>query len=144
MGNPKPPSKSNFKVQTLFELSPTQEPESFNPSNLPNRHLLFHGARITDFPDILKNSLKVPNGSLLAGGGQIFGNGIYFSDFAAKATNRCHYNLSNNTGLLLICDVALGRSKEFMLADSKAASGLGEEFSSIIGRGKIFFFLLFL
>jgi hypothetical protein len=137
------PSKSNFTIETLFSLDSPRESDAFNPSNLPNRHLLFHGARVTDFADILKNSLGLPEGSLLAGTGQIFGKGIYFSDFAGKATKWCHYNLSNKTGLLLICDVALGRSKEFMRADSKASLSLDGEFESIIGRGKKIFWIIF-
>jgi hypothetical protein len=138
-GDKKNSAPTNFTLDTLFSLDSPEESSDFNPLALPNRHLLFHATRITDFADILKNSLRLPEGSILAGGGQIFGKGIYFSDFASKATKWCHHNLSNNTGLLLICDVALGKSKEFMRADSKAALGLGGEFQSIIGRGKFFF-----
>lgn len=41
----------------------------------------------------------------------MFGKGIYFADIVSKSANYCTASLVNNTGLLLLCDVALGKSK---------------------------------
>jgi len=40
--------------------------------------------------------------------GYMFGKGIYFADMVSKSANYCMASLNNNTGLLLLCDVALG------------------------------------
>ena len=42
----------------------------------------------------------------------MFGKGIYFSDVASKSANYCR-NSVNETGLLLLCEVGVGR--EFKL-----------------------------
>lgn len=38
----------------------------------------------------------------------MFGKGIYFADMVSKSANYCMANHSNKTGLLLLCEVALG------------------------------------
>ena len=38
----------------------------------------------------------------------MFGKGIYFADMVSKSANYCSTNRTNNTGLMLLCDVALG------------------------------------
>lgn len=38
----------------------------------------------------------------------MFGKGIYFADMVSKSANYCMVSHGNNTGLLLLCDVALG------------------------------------
>ena len=40
--------------------------------------------------------------------GYMFGKGIYFADMVSKSANYCATSSSNPTGLLLLCDVALG------------------------------------
>ena len=40
--------------------------------------------------------------------GYMFGKGIYFADMVTKSANYCCTSRSNNTGLLLLCEVALG------------------------------------
>ena len=40
--------------------------------------------------------------------GYMFGKGVYFADMVSKSANYCNITRSNNTGLLLLCDVALG------------------------------------
>jgi len=38
----------------------------------------------------------------------MFGKGIYFADMVSKSANYCHTSKSSPTGLLLLCEVALG------------------------------------
>ena len=49
--------------------------------------------------------------------GYMFGKGVYFADMVSKSANYCCTTRSNNTGLLLLCDVALGDMYERTLAD---------------------------
>ena len=37
------------------------------------------------------------------------GKGIYFTDIVSKSTNYCHATKDNPYGLLLVCEVALGK-----------------------------------
>lgn len=40
--------------------------------------------------------------------GYMFGKGIYFADMVSKSANYCCTNKSKPTGLMLLCEVALG------------------------------------
>lgn len=41
-----------------------------------------------------------------------FGKGVYFADIVSKSANYCFTNRQNNTGLMLLCEVALGDAQE--------------------------------
>lgn len=41
--------------------------------------------------------------------GYMFGKGIYFADMVSKSANYCATTPNNPTGLMLLCDVALGK-----------------------------------
>ncbi|KAI0353197.1 PARP-domain-containing protein [Trametes cingulata] len=75
--------------------------------NLPDgdRLLLWHGSRTTNFAGILKQGLRIapPEAPVT---GYMFGKGVYFADMMSKSANYCHAYLSDNTGLLLLCEVA--------------------------------------
>ena len=43
---------------------------------------------------------------------RVSGKGIYLQDSAAIAAQHCHMSGETDTGLLLLCEVALGESKE--------------------------------
>ena len=40
--------------------------------------------------------------------GYMFGKGVYFADMVSKSANYCFTNKNNPTGLMLLCEVALG------------------------------------
>lgn len=42
--------------------------------------------------------------------GYMFGKGVYFADMVSKSANYCFASLSAETGLLMLCEVALGKS----------------------------------
>lgn len=69
------------------------------------RLLLWHGSRTTNFAGILKQGLRIapPEAPVT---GYMFGKGVYFADMMSKSANYCYAGLSNNTGLLLLCEVA--------------------------------------
>ncbi|KAL4069316.1 poly polymerase catalytic domain-containing protein [Scleroderma citrinum] len=70
-----------------------------------NRMLLWHGSRTTNFAGILKQGLRIapPEAPV---SGYMFGKGVYFADILQSA-NYCHAYLSNNVGILLLCEVAV-------------------------------------
>ena len=41
--------------------------------------------------------------------GYMFGKGVYFADMVSKSANYCHAHTSNDTGLMMLCEVALGK-----------------------------------
>ncbi|KAF8954823.1 poly polymerase catalytic domain-containing protein [Flammula alnicola] len=69
------------------------------------RLLLWHGSRTTNFAGILKQGLRIapPEAPVT---GYMFGKGVYFADMMTKSANYCYSYLSNDTGLLLLCEVA--------------------------------------
>lgn len=49
--------------------------------------------------------------------GYMFGKGVYFADMVTKSANYCFTSRENNTGLMLLCEVALGECNEKYYAD---------------------------
>lgn len=47
----------------------------------------------------------------------MFGKGVYFADMVTKSANYCFTTRENNTGLILLCEVALGGVSEKYQAD---------------------------
>lgn len=72
-----------------------------------NRKLLWHGSRLTNFAGIIAQGLRIaPKEAPVTG--YMFGKGVYFADMVSKSANYCCTNPSSPTGLLLLCEVALG------------------------------------
>lgn len=53
--------------------------------------------------------------------GYMFGKGVYFADSVSKSANYCFSSAESNTGCMLLCEVALGESRELLQADYNAA-----------------------
>jgi poly [ADP-ribose] polymerase len=47
----------------------------------------------------------------------MFGKGVYFADMVTKSANYCFASRENNTGLMMLCEVALGDCNEKYYAD---------------------------
>ncbi|KAG1749621.1 poly polymerase catalytic domain-containing protein [Suillus paluster] len=71
-----------------------------------DRMLLWHGSRTTNFAGILKQGLRIapPEAPVT---GYMFGKGVYFADMMSKSANYCFASLSNQIGVLLLCEVAV-------------------------------------
>ena len=78
--------------------------------------MLWHGSRLTNFVGILSQGLRIapPEAPVT---GYMFGKGVYFADMVTKSANYCFTNPANNTGLMLLCEVALGGMNEKFYAD---------------------------
>lgn len=48
----------------------------------------------------------------------MFGKGVYFADAVSKSANYCHTDPINNTGLMLMCEVALGQMQSMFHAQN--------------------------
>lgn len=66
--------------------------------------------------------------------GYMFGKGIYFADRVSKSANYCMTSKKNPTGLMLLCEVALGEMHE--LTDAKYIEKLPPGKHSVKGLGK--------
>lgn len=69
--------------------------------------------------------------------GYMFGKGIYFADVVSKSANYCLANATNNIGLLLLCEVALGNMKNLRVANHKIVDIPNETWQSVKGCGVV-------
>ncbi|CAL1697247.1 unnamed protein product [Somion occarium] len=98
-------------VQYAYRVERQEETDAWLKSGFDklsdgDRLLLWHGSRTTNFAGILKQGLRIAPPEAPATG-YMFGKGVYFADMMSKSANYCHSYLSDNTGLLLLCEVAV-------------------------------------
>ena len=107
-------------VEDIFRLEKAGEKEKFN-GKLHNHMLLWHGSRLTNWVGIISQGLRIapPEAPV---SGYMFGKGVYFADMVSKSANYCFTSKDNNTGLLLLCDVALGTFNEKIHSDYNAGN----------------------
>lgn len=102
-------STHKMKVAQVFRLDRKGEADrweagGWSKAGEDQRLLLWHGSRTTNFVGIIRNGLKIapPEAPVT---GYEFGKGVYFGDMSGISINYTHFSLSNNTGLLLLCEV---------------------------------------
>ncbi|KAJ7599453.1 PARP-domain-containing protein [Mycena floridula] len=93
-----------FRVQRDSE-STAWESRGFNRLPDGERLLLWHGSRTSNIAGILNQGLRIAPPEAPSTG-YMFGKGVYFADVMSKSANYCHASMSNNTGILLLCEVA--------------------------------------
>lgn len=75
----------SMELLDVFEVQRLNEAARFWPfTKLPNRRMLWHGSRVTNFVGILSGGLKVAPKDAPSTG-YMFGKGIYFADLASKS-----------------------------------------------------------
>lgn len=108
---------SNYTLELveLFKLTKDNEKSRYR-KDIGNKMLLWHGSRLTNFVGIISQGLRIapPEAPVT---GYMFGKGVYFADMVSKSANYCFTNKQNNTGLMLLCEVALGDMNEKFYAD---------------------------
>ncbi|KAI9192960.1 poly polymerase catalytic domain-containing protein [Polychytrium aggregatum] len=115
----------NLEVLDVFEVARDGEEDRFKSKMAEdkevgtNRKLLWHGSRLTNFVGILSQGLRIapPEAPVT---GYMFGKGVYFADMVSKSANYCFTSSSQNTGVLLLCEVALGKENELLHSDYNA------------------------
>ncbi|KAM1042295.1 hypothetical protein ACFX2C_031378 [Malus domestica] len=109
-------STYTIDIVQIFRTSKEGEVERFRKfSSTKNRMLLWHGSRLTNWVGILSQGLLIaPPEAPVAG--YMFGKGVYFADMFSKSANYCHASNGCTSGVLLLCEVALGDMAELLTA----------------------------
>ena len=124
----------SLEIVNIFEIGRKGEAKRFKPfKKMHNRQLLWHGSRTTNYAGILSQGLRIapPEAPVT---GYMFGKGVYFADMVSKSANYCCTTRTNNTGLLLLCDVALGDMYERTQADYITKLPTGYHSTKGVGR----------
>ncbi|CAG5129820.1 unnamed protein product, partial [Candidula unifasciata] len=124
----------DLEVLDILKVSREGESKMFRPfKDLHNRMLLWHGSRTTNFAGILSQGLRIapPEAPVT---GYMFGKGVYFADMVSKSANYCHTSKTDSTGVLLLCDVALGDMYELKHAEYVTKLPKGKHSTKGIGR----------
>lgn len=127
---------SNYKlhIQDVYTIKRHGEEKRYKPfRKLHNRKLLWHGSRTTNYAGILSQGLRIapPEAPVT---GYMFGKGIYFADMVSKSANYCCTDTTNNVGLMLLSEVALGEMYE--LYQAKYVEKLPKGKHSVKGIGR--------
>lgn len=122
--------RSLKKVMNIFKVERPGEEQRF--MQLENRKLLWHGSRLTNFVGILSNGLKITPPEAIQNGASC-GRGVYFADAVAKSVSYSSHN-ENHTGLLLLCEVALGNALELERQNQSIELSNGKNSLKAIGR----------
>jgi hypothetical protein len=103
-------------------------------SPIENKHLLWHGTRLSNIISILKLGLLL-RPEAISGvhiSGKMFGNGIYGANSFSKSFNYCS---SQDDACLFLAEFSLGATKRLTDAEYVTASNIGE-YNSVWGQGK--------
>ncbi|WCJ22229.1 Poly [ADP-ribose] polymerase 2 [Euphorbia peplus] len=105
-------SQYTVDIVQIFKVSRKDEGERFTKfSTMKNRMLLWHGSRLSNWAGILSQGLRIapPEAPVT---GYMFGKGVYFADMFSKSANYCYASSATSSGVLLLCEVALGDISE--------------------------------
>lgn len=128
-------SSYSLDIQQVFRVQREADMKRFKVHKPKERALLWHGSRTTNYAGILSQGLRIaPSEAPVTG--YMFGKGIYFADMSTKSANYCWTDPSNNVGLLLLCEVALGKMYELLKSDENLPANMPDGFDSVKGVGK--------
>ena len=108
-----------MRLLDCFDLERLGEEKIFNPLDLKNHRLLWHGSRFSNYVGILSNGMRIAPPEAPRHG-YALGKGAYFADLISKSINYCDTYSSKNIGFLVLCQVALGDCYELKSHDSNA------------------------
>jgi poly [ADP-ribose] polymerase len=113
----------NINVNNIYEVEYMDNPPVFNPLNVKVQEL-YHGSRSENIIHILQTGLRIKPSSAIHTG-SMFGAGIYFADQSTKSANYCWGFGHKDRSLdyyLLVCEVAVGKMKDYTSAQSNLRS----------------------
>lgn len=123
-----------LELVDLWEVEREGEASRFKPYETnPNRMMLWHGSRLTNWGGILSQGLRIAPPEAPSTG-YMFGKGVYFADMSSKSANYCFTTSEKTTGVLMLCEVALGNMKEYKSAHY--VDGLPKPYISTKGVGQ--------
>lgn len=123
-----------LEVEEIFKIEREGEYQRYRPfEELPNRQMLWHGSRATNYAGILSQGLRIapPEAPVT---GYMFGKGVYFADMVSKSANYCHTSQSDPVGLILLGEVALGNMHELKKASHITKLPKGKHSVKGVGR----------
>lgn len=136
------PTHSEYKlsITAAFKIQRQGESERYESwKDLHNQQLLWHGSRLTNWVGIISQGLRIAPPEAPATG-YMFGKGIYFASSVSKSANYCFTDAENNTGVLLLSQVALGNTYTRLQAEYITNLGkdetTGQPYHSTWGLGK--------
>lgn len=124
-----------LRVEQVFKVNRKSESERYEAAakTIGNKQMLWHGSRTTNFVGILSQGLRIaPKEAPVTG--YMFGKGIYLADTCTKSANYCCTSRSNNCGLMLLCEAALGKQKEYVNSCYMEAAQKGYHSTKGLGR----------
>ncbi|KAK6618637.1 hypothetical protein RUM43_013028 [Polyplax serrata] len=127
-------SNYTLDIENVFKIERKGEAQRYKKfKKLSNKKLLWHGSRVTNFAGILSQGLRIapPEAPVT---GYMFGKGIYFADMVSKSANYCCTSKKNSTGLMLLCEVALGEMLELTQAENIEKLPTGKDSVKGLGR----------
>lgn len=108
------PSQTQYKlkIQSIMRIArpPEEQPRSIF-EKVDNHRLLWHGSRLSNVVGILSQGLRIAPPEAPKNG-YMFGKGIYFADSVSKSANYCWTSPDRPRAVLLLAEVALGKSYE--------------------------------
>ncbi|KAL9236341.1 hypothetical protein vseg_011024 [Gypsophila vaccaria] len=128
--------QTNSTIVEIFKVSKEGENDRFKKyAHEKNRMLLWHGSRLPNWLGILSQGLRIAPPQVPLSGAT-FGRGLYFADMFSKSASYCHRHMGAEcgTGILLLCEVALGDMLE--LPGAKNITQLPPGKLSVKGLGR--------
>jgi poly [ADP-ribose] polymerase len=100
--------------------------------SISDHRLLIHGSKMANFIGIFTNGFRIPLPNQVSNGA-VLGRGIYFADSISKSFNYCNCQETNNTGIIVLCEVALGNRET---VNYPSYSNLKSSYNSRVARGR--------
>lgn len=109
----------SLKLVNVLEVDNGNKESHYKKHPSTYHQLLWHGSGLANWCGIISQGLRIapPEAPVT---GYMFGKGIYFADMISKSANYCRASSQNPRGVLLLCDVALGKMRELKHADYNA------------------------
>ncbi|CEF70500.1 Poly [ADP-ribose] polymerase 2 [Strongyloides ratti] len=123
-----------YNVKNVFEVKRETEDEKFL-KDIPNRKLLWHGSRVTNWYGILSQGLRIAPKEAPSSG-YMFDKGIYMADLSSKSIGYC-FASPGQTGFLALVEAAIGNQNVKLQPDYKASKKLQKDEHSVKGEGKM-------
>ncbi|KAL2081076.1 hypothetical protein ACEWY4_022929 [Coilia grayii] len=129
-------SHSEIKIHNVFHVQRGVELQMFR-EELGNVKPLLHSTGPASFVGILSRGLLLPRVGVESHGVErtdvgFLGGGIYFSDSFSTSVKYSRPSVTDGSRLLLVCEVALGRCREFRKRDTTLTSA-PEGYDSVHG-----------
>lgn len=99
-----------YKLELLDIFKVNREEENARFKDYGNKMLLFHGSRVANFMGIFSKGLRINNNAPKTG--SMFGPGSYFANSVSKSANYCCVDRGSGIGIILLCEVSLGKMYE--------------------------------